>query len=89
MSAWMQLVAEGWLVYQLTGSALALGMIRFLHTIPVTLLSFYAGGFADRYDKRKLLVMTQAVSMGIAFILFGLGVLLYGSMQIKHTMSSG
>ena len=69
---WMQLVAEGWLVYQLTGSALALGMIRFLHTIPVTLLSFYAGGFADRYDKRKLLVMTQAVSMGIAFILFGL-----------------
>lgn len=67
---WLQLVAEGWLVYDLTGSALALGLIRFLHTIPVTLLSVTAGGLADRYDKRRVLVVTQSVAMIVAFVLF-------------------
>jgi len=67
---WLQLVAEGWLVYDLTGSALALGLIRFLHTIPVTLLSVAAGGLADRYDKRRVLVVTQSVAMIVAFVLF-------------------
>lgn len=67
---WLQLVAEGWLVYQLTGSALALGVIRFLHTIPVTLLSVFAGGLADRYDKRRLLIVTQSIAMLMAFALF-------------------
>ncbi len=67
---WLQLVAEGWLVYQLTGSALALGVIRFLHTIPVTFFSVFAGGVADRYDKRRLLVVTQSIAMLMAFALF-------------------
>ncbi|MDB4798376.1 MFS transporter [Verrucomicrobia bacterium] len=67
---WLQLVAEGWLVYEITGSALALGLIRFLHTIPVTLLSVAAGGLADRYDKRRVLVITQSVAMIVAFVLF-------------------
>ena len=67
---WLQLVAEGWLVYDITGSALALGLIRFLHTIPVTLLSVFAGGLADRYDKRRLLVVTQSIAMIVAFVLF-------------------
>ncbi len=67
---WLQLVAEGWLVYQLTGSAMALGVIRFLHTIPVTLLSVFAGGLADRYDKRRVLMFTQSIAMVMAFALF-------------------
>lgn len=67
---WMQLVAEGWLVYQLTGSALALGLIRFLHTIPVTLLSVVAGGLADRYDKRRVLIITQSLCLVLAACLF-------------------
>ncbi|MCS1408130.1 MAG: hypothetical protein M2R45_01300 [Verrucomicrobia subdivision 3 bacterium] len=68
----MQLVAEEWLVYQLTGSAFALGLIRFLHTIPVTLFSVFAGGMAGRYDKRRLLLVAQTASMMVALILFGL-----------------
>ncbi len=66
----MQLVAEGWLVYQLTGSPLALGVIRFLHTIPVTLFSIFAGGIADRFDKRRLLLITQSGSLLVALALF-------------------
>ncbi len=79
---WLQLVAEGWLVYQLTGSALALGAIRFLHTIPVTLLSVFAGGLADRYDKRRVLIVTQTVAMVMALLLFWLT--LSGKAQFWH-----
>lgn len=71
---WLQLVAEGWLVYHLTGSALALGVIRFLHTIPVTLLSVVGGGMADRCDKRRMLVITQCFAMLMALTLFVLTV---------------
>lgn len=40
---WMQMVAEGWLVYSLTRSPMSLGIVRFLHTLPVTLLTFLGG----------------------------------------------
>ena len=69
---WMQLIAEGWLVYLLTKSALALGLIRFLHTVPVTILTLYAGVIADRYEKRRILIITQSASMVFAFVLAGL-----------------
>ena len=78
----MQLVAEGWLVYHLTGSALALGVIRFLHTIPVTLLSVVGGGLADRYDKRRMLMITQCLAMLMAFTLFVLTVT--GVVEVWH-----
>ena len=46
---WMQMVAEAWLIYEITRSPLALGVMRFLHTIPVTLFTFYGGVLADRF----------------------------------------
>jgi MFS family permease len=72
IGTWMQVTAEGWLVYQLTNSPLALGLVRFLHAIPVTLFTIPGGAFADRFDKRRILLATQTLSMTLAFVLFGL-----------------
>ena len=69
---WMQLIAESWLVYLLTESAFALGLIRFLHTVPVTVFTVFAGVIADRFDKRRILLLTQSLSMVFAFVLAGL-----------------
>lgn len=79
---WTQLMAEGWLVYQLTASTVALGAVRFLHTIPVTLFAVYAGVVADRFDRRRILITTQTVAMILAFGLFGLAVT--GTVKVWH-----
>ncbi len=72
VGTWMQTVAEGWLAYQLTNSAFALGAIRFFHTIPITLFSLLAGAVADRSEKRRILIATQALSMVLAAALAAL-----------------
>ncbi len=72
VGTWMQMVAEGWLVYQLSNSSFTLGFIRFLNTIPFTVLTLIGGAVADRLDKRRILLATQTVSMVLAFVLAGL-----------------
>ena len=72
IGTWMQMVAEGWLVYQLSNSAFLLGFVRFLNTLPVTLLTLIGGALADRSDKRRILVATQVSAMTLAFILAAL-----------------
>jgi len=69
IGTWMQMVAEGWLVYQLSNSAFLLGFVRFLNTLPVTLLSLIGGAVADRSDKRRILVATQISAMTLALAL--------------------
>ena len=69
---WMQIVAQGWLVYQLSGSELALGIVGFAAAIPVLLISPWAGVVVDRVPKRKLLIVTQTCSMLLAFMLAAL-----------------
>jgi MFS family permease len=56
---WMQSVALSWLVYQLTSSPLALGIVSFASLVPVLLLSFFAGGVADRIERKKIIRTTQ------------------------------
>ncbi len=68
----MQNVAQGWLVYQLTGSALMLGVVTFASTMPILLLCLFGGALADRVDRRWLMISTQAGMMVLAFILTGL-----------------
>ena len=63
MGTWMQSVAQGWVVYQLTGSRLALGVISFAGTIPTLFLMLPAGAVADRISRRRLLVATQTAMM--------------------------
>ena len=57
----MQMVANGWLVYTMTGSALALGLVSAGWGIPIVLLSLYGGAVADRVLKRNLLLVGQTI----------------------------
>jgi len=69
---WMQLVAQSWLVYRLTGSAAMLGFVGFSGQIPVFLLAPIGGAFADRHNRRNIIVFTQTASMLLAFVLAAL-----------------
>jgi MFS family permease len=70
---WMQRIGQDWLVLQLSGgSGVALGITTALQFAPTLLFSFYGGVLADRYDKRRVLVVTQAVMGALAL---GLGLL--------------
>jgi len=63
----MQNVAQAWLVYRLTGSALLLGSVTFAGQIPVFLTSPLGGIVADRYNRKKVVIATQTASMILAF----------------------
>lgn len=69
---WMQSMAQAWLVYQLTYSAVWLGTIGFLNSIPILFLSMFGGSLADRMSKRKLVIITQSISLVQALVLAGL-----------------
>ncbi|HEX2330039.1 MAG TPA: MFS transporter [Candidatus Angelobacter sp.] len=69
IGTWMDQVAESWLVYRLTGSALLLGTVAFASQIPVFLLAPIGGMIADRHNRRTILVITQSCMMVLAFIL--------------------
>jgi len=72
MGTWMQNMAQGWLVYQITGSRLALGIIGFAGSIAQVALMLPAGLVADRVSKRTVLIITQSVMMTLAFVLAAL-----------------
>ncbi len=72
IGTWMDQVAESWLVYRLTGSALLLGTVAFASQIPVFLMAPLGGTIADRYNRRNILVITQSCQMVIALALAAL-----------------
>lgn len=69
IGSWMQVMAQQVLVYDLTGSATALGMVNLLGLIPLIPLSIWGGSIADRFSKRKILIFTQIIMMMEALIL--------------------
>ncbi len=69
VGTWMQQLAQAWLVYQLTGSTFLLGLDSFLGQIPIFLFSLAGGVFADRIERRKLLLASQVIQMTCAFTL--------------------
>lgn len=69
VGTWIQTVAQSWLVFQLTHSAFLLGLVGFLGSIPVFLLSLFGGVLADRMNKKTILIFTQNAFMFLAFIL--------------------
>ena len=81
---WMQSVAEGWLVFQLTRSELALGAVAFSAGIPSLLLSPFAGAVVDRFPRRSILLCTQAIQMLLSVILTVL--VFTNSIQVWHIM---
>ncbi len=80
---WMQRVAQDWLVLELShGGGIAVGITTGLQFLPLLLFSLWGGMIADRYSKRKILIVTQSVMGALALIL---GVLaLTGTVQLWH-----
>src|SRR5512138_278901 len=72
VGTWMQMVAQSWLVYRLTGSSLLLGTVGFASQFPVFLLAFIGGAVADRFNRHKLVIATQTAAMILAFVLAAL-----------------
>jgi MFS family permease len=72
IGTWMNFTASAWLVLQLTDSGTALGANVALYFLPVLLLGAYGGVLADRFDKRHILLITQATYGVVALTLWGL-----------------
>ena len=70
IGSWMQLTATSYLVYRLTGNAADLGYNVAFQFLPMLLLGTWAGAFADRYDRRTIMVTTQSL-MAVQAILLG------------------
>ncbi len=66
---WMQSVAQGWLVYSLTKSPLYLGLVAAASSLPILFFTLIGGVVADRFKKRNLLLLTQALSIIPALLL--------------------
>src|SRR4029434_3404225 len=69
IGTWMKSVGQSWLVLELTGSRLSLGLVNALQFAPVLLLSPVGGALSDRMSKRNILLVTQAVMMVQALVL--------------------
>ena len=69
IGTWMQSVAQSWLIYRLTGSEWLLGLVGFAGQIPIFLLVPFGGVMADRYNRHRILVITQTLSLIQAFTL--------------------
>lgn len=69
---WMQSIAQGWLVLQLTDSPFYLGLVSALGSLGVLMFTLYAGVVADRTDKRRVVIITQSLLMVQAFLLTAL-----------------
>lgn len=81
---WMQSVAQGWLVLRLSDSPFLLGAAAAANSLPVLLLSLFAGTIADRFPKRRILLITQSTAMVLAAMLAFLT--LRGVVQIWHVL---
>ena len=66
---WMQTVAQGWVVLQMTDSAFLLGVDGFLATGPMLVFSLFGGVIADRIDRRKIMLFSQYLQMSFALVL--------------------
>lgn len=72
IGTWMQNIGQSWLVLTLTGSPFLLGLIAAMQFLPITCFSLFAGTIIDKFPKRSILLVTQAVSMVLAFTLSAL-----------------
>jgi len=82
IGTWMQNTTLPYLAYQITGSSLDLGLIGFATTLPILFLAMPAGVFVERWDKRKTVILMQAVMMLQAIALAVLT--LSGVIQVWH-----
>jgi MFS family permease len=82
IGTWMQMTATSWLLYELTSSPLLLGLNGIFRAIPAISLGLISGTFADRYDRRWLMLGTQVV---LGLLALGLGILDHsGNIEAWH-----
>jgi predicted MFS family arabinose efflux permease len=84
IGTWMQLVAQGWLIYRLTHSAFLLALDQFLAGLPIFLFSLVGGVIADRVERRRILLASQYVQMATATILTVL--VFTGTVHVWHIL---
>jgi MFS family permease len=86
IGTWMQIVAQNWLIVSLTNSSpFFLGLDAFLQQLPIILFSLIGGVFADRYDRRRTLIVSQCIQMGTSA---SLALLMYvQAVQIWHVLA--
>lgn len=84
VGTWMQIVAQGWLIYRLSHSSFLLGLDQFLAGIPIFLFSLIGGVVADRAERRRILIISQYIQMASAATLTAL--VATGSVQVWHIL---
>jgi len=84
VGTWLQIVAQGWVVYNLTDSPFMLGMVNFVALVPVVPVSLLAGVLSDRLSRKKLIIVTEIVLMLQALIMAGL--IWFGLIQVWHVI---
>jgi MFS family permease len=85
IGTWMQIVAQNWLVLSLTDSAFFLGLDAFLQQLPIILFSLIGGVFADRYDRRRTLLLSQCLQMVTSGVLAAL--MYFQVVQVWHILA--
>ena len=85
IGTFVQQFAQSWLVFSLTNDPFYLGLDLFLGQLPIVMFSLLGGVFADRIDRRKLLLMSQYIQMSCAFLLALLVAL--GAVKIWHILT--
>lgn len=81
----MQQMAIGWLIYRMTNSPFMLGLVGFLGNIPTFIFTPFAGVLADRMNRRRMLIITQVLSMAQALILAAL--IMTGRIEVWHILA--
>ncbi|HYE76749.1 MAG TPA: MFS transporter, partial [bacterium] len=84
VGTWMQMVAQSALIYALSGSTVTLGVVAFAAQVPMVLLTLVGGSLADRLDRRRMLLVTQAVMASTAVALAVLAAT--GAIRIWHIL---
>lgn len=84
IGTWIQQIAINWLVFRLTHSALLLGVVGFTSRIPTHVLAPLAGVFADRWNRHRMIVVTQILTMAQALWLAGL--VFSGTIAVWHIL---
>ncbi len=72
LGTWMQVTAQGWVVWELSKSEAALGLVSALGSLPLLIFGLVAGVWIDRLDRRKILIGSQTAAMLLAFVLAAL-----------------
>ncbi|HCG30340.1 MAG TPA: MFS transporter, partial [Chloroflexi bacterium] len=82
---WMDQIAIGWLMWQLTGSGGYLGIMSFFRAFPILLFTLFGGAMADRMERRRLMQITQTFAMVLALLLAAL--VWTGTVAVWHVLA--